>query len=287
MARVPDLPCATCGKLMWSGKTSAPQGEARCLPCRRSVPERHRKQTQHACEHCGDAFAREGSDHYRYCSRKCFGAHRRVRADDHADVQHKQRLSRAPGLGQAQRNRLRQEWLRQQRQCTYCTVAATTIDHVLPLVRGGTNYEGNLTPACGSCNSSKSGKTITEWRHGVSLGKVRHAPDWMATRIRQDRECARCSTRFMSNRENHLYCSERCRAKASAARASARIRGGNVHTEKPCLICGMPTNRPVYCSFDCRDEGNRRIARERYRASVGLAPTFERPVRRRASVFKR
>jgi hypothetical protein len=31
-------------------------------------------------------------------------------------------------------------------------------------VRGGTNYEGNLTPACKQCNSSKAARLLVEWR---------------------------------------------------------------------------------------------------------------------------
>lgn len=38
MARRPDLPCADCGKLLWRDKTSLPAGQARCRPCRRSIP---------------------------------------------------------------------------------------------------------------------------------------------------------------------------------------------------------------------------------------------------------
>ena len=29
-----DLPCSGCGAMMWRGKTSAPEGAAKCLPCR-------------------------------------------------------------------------------------------------------------------------------------------------------------------------------------------------------------------------------------------------------------
>jgi 5-methylcytosine-specific restriction endonuclease McrA len=39
-----------------------------------------------------------------------------------------------------------------------------TIDHIVPLARGGTNYEGNLTPACRPCNSSKGTLLLVEWR---------------------------------------------------------------------------------------------------------------------------
>lgn len=35
MPRVPDLPCAACGQMMWRSRTSAPEGVATCRPCRK------------------------------------------------------------------------------------------------------------------------------------------------------------------------------------------------------------------------------------------------------------
>lgn len=56
---------------------------------------------------------------------------------------------------------------RENGQCTYCkafpTGTALTIDHIIPLVRGGTDTEDNLTVACRSCNSKKRDKTIDEY----------------------------------------------------------------------------------------------------------------------------
>jgi 5-methylcytosine-specific restriction endonuclease McrA len=40
----------------------------------------------------------------------------------------------------------------------------STIDHIIPLARGGTDSVGNLAPLCGPCNSSKGTKTWLEWR---------------------------------------------------------------------------------------------------------------------------
>jgi len=44
--------------------------------------------------------------------------------------------------------------------CAYCGAVADTVDHVVPLERGGTNWPANLRPACRSCNSSKGDKHL-------------------------------------------------------------------------------------------------------------------------------
>lgn len=49
--------------------------------------------------------------------------------------------------------------------CHYCgSWRASTVDHVLPRVRGGTDDAANLVSACLSCNSAKSDRTPEEWR---------------------------------------------------------------------------------------------------------------------------
>ena len=49
--------------------------------------------------------------------------------------------------------------------CAYCGKRAVlTIDHIIPIARGGRHAIGNLTPACGPCNSSKGARLLVEWR---------------------------------------------------------------------------------------------------------------------------
>lgn len=73
MSRVPDLPCAVCGKIMWRGTTSLPEGQAKCLPCRRASSTRRREPlplVAKECIYCGANF--ESSRPRRiYCSKKC------------------------------------------------------------------------------------------------------------------------------------------------------------------------------------------------------------------------
>lgn len=50
--------------------------------------------------------------------------------------------------------------------CIYCgSTERITMDHVIPISRGGTHGIGNLAPACVSCNSSKGNKFIMEWKN--------------------------------------------------------------------------------------------------------------------------
>jgi 5-methylcytosine-specific restriction endonuclease McrA len=49
--------------------------------------------------------------------------------------------------------------------CTYCGVSGKmTLDHVVPIQRGGSHSVGNLVPACGPCNFSKGQKLLVEWK---------------------------------------------------------------------------------------------------------------------------
>jgi hypothetical protein len=49
--------------------------------------------------------------------------------------------------------------------CEYClSKPGEHWDHRVPLIRGGSHGEGNLTLACAFCNLQKHAKTVSEWR---------------------------------------------------------------------------------------------------------------------------
>lgn len=86
-------------------------------------------------------------------------------------------LARSPrGLSRHARRVLHQQHKRQVkratfrdcgRRCVYCGIGLglenATLDHVIPLSRGGSHHPGNLVAACQSCNQRKGSLLPTEF----------------------------------------------------------------------------------------------------------------------------
>lgn len=64
-------------------------------------------------------------------------------------------------------------------ECQYCcqktAPADLTMDHVVPLARGGRSTKGNLAAACKECNNRKKQMLPTEWV--LYLEKIRAESD--------------------------------------------------------------------------------------------------------------
>jgi 5-methylcytosine-specific restriction enzyme A len=61
--------------------------------------------------------------------------------------------------------------------CYYCerrlAPKELTLDHVVPLVRGGQSSRGNCVPACKECNSRKQHLLPMEWQEYLERIKVK------------------------------------------------------------------------------------------------------------------
>lgn len=235
-------PCTVCGELAWKSPTGADPTHKKCAP-------RHRGAAAGCgtpCEVCGSPT--NPLQKRRFCSRVCAGkadSARRLALRGEGATTHARRVDRevaAVGLRPSERKRLRQKWKQQKRTCAYCSALATTIDHVIPLVRGGTNYEGNLVPCCLSCNSRKQDRLAIEFRLGL--------------------------------RASQTYTPFRERPKAER---TVKVKAQKpAKPTSPCLICRQPCVRQT-CSKPCAVEWNTRQIREAYRARVGLPPTWDVP----------
>ncbi len=62
--------------------------------------------------------------------------------------------------------------------CGYCghptQPKALTMDHIVPLARGGKSTKGNVVPACKTCNTAKKNLLPMEWDQ--YLTRVKEAP---------------------------------------------------------------------------------------------------------------
>ena len=55
--------------------------------------------------------------------------------------------------------------------CWKCgTLNNLSLDHILPLSRGGNHSAGNIMSLCKSCNSSKGNRLLAEWRYRDKIG---------------------------------------------------------------------------------------------------------------------
>lgn len=229
--------CRTCDHIGYGkGLTS----NYTCHPCRAK-----QRPTISVCPQCGETFTpkRSNGGWTKTCSPACNGkSHRRA---DHDGSPRAKRLAREAieGLTARQRTKLLHKWRKQQRPCTWCAQGSPeTVDHVLPLARGGTNWEGNLLPACRSCNSSRAERLVMEWRLGKPVGNGYARP-----RLRQP--------------------------KAPPTPKPLKPR-------PPCASCGAECQSPrrTYCSDECAYTVFKAYVRNRYRESAGIpldAPLHE------------
>ena len=74
----------------------------------------------------------------------------------------------------ARRLRRTQWWMKkiQKGLCHYCQLQVgqgrLTMDHIVPLSRGGKSKKGNIVPACKECNNKKKTLLPVEWAEYLS-----------------------------------------------------------------------------------------------------------------------
>lgn len=65
--------------------------------------------------------------------------------------------------------------------CLYCGQNATTVDHIIPISKGGTDDDDNLASACTTCNYGKKNKnaqTFVEKKYADQILKSKKKNDF-------------------------------------------------------------------------------------------------------------
>ena len=68
------------------------------------------------------------------------------------------------------------QWWKNRRACNICNYCERptpakklTMDHVVPLARGGRSIKSNLVPCCKSCNNQKRNLLPIEWKEYLAI----------------------------------------------------------------------------------------------------------------------
>lgn len=70
---------------------------------------------------------------------------------------------------------------RQRGRCGYCGKRPSKaewlqMDHIIPLIRGGSHSVGNIVLACAECNKAKAAMLVMRWRMTKEKGRLAEAP---------------------------------------------------------------------------------------------------------------
>jgi 5-methylcytosine-specific restriction endonuclease McrA len=124
---------------------------------------------ERSCEECGAEIPAEARADRRYCSRRCINRAAMRNAPEQKLAANRRRRARirsadSPGV-------LERDWCRlverYRGSCAYCGQREQlTMDHVVPISRGGRHAIGNVLPACFPCNASKRDDFLAAWRIG-------------------------------------------------------------------------------------------------------------------------
>lgn len=130
---------------------------------------------ERSCQECGTPLPPEARLRRRFCSRSCIN---RAALREHpekrllANQLRRARMKGADSPGVSVR-----DWkrliARHGHACAYCGVKSVlTMDHVIPVARGGRHAIGNILPACFPCNSSKRDDLLVYWLHGRAKARL-------------------------------------------------------------------------------------------------------------------
>ena len=156
MPRRPDVQCAGCGKLLWTGTGSLAAEARKCRDCRKT----HSYWTGCRCDECR---AKMAAKQRRYAASVKARTGRSIRAlyPDGSDshwISSKRRLAVYERDGWAC-------WLcggLVDREAHYNANSAPSLDHVVPRSKGGTHAEENLRCAHQICNRRRGASDVSK-----------------------------------------------------------------------------------------------------------------------------
>lgn len=157
--------CVRCSKPVMSEGTVRGHGLVRRKYCSMNCRRAHAAERgTRTCEKCGKQFRTRiylaGLTRKRwFCSKTCKypRSHQKARASLKQSLREHRKRANGGDLSRSEWERVKATY---RNRCVYCGARPKrlTIDHVIPVSRGGHNDAANVVPACRSCNSRKGNR---------------------------------------------------------------------------------------------------------------------------------
>ena len=107
------------------------------------------------CPFCGDDF-RRGDGGYKYCSSQCTEKSNQKRKVGNGILR-----ARVASVEVIENTKYKDIYIRDNETCNHCGCESDlTVDHIIPISRGGHHADYNLQVLCRKCNSKKGHKVL-------------------------------------------------------------------------------------------------------------------------------
>lgn len=115
--------------------------------------------------------------------------------------------------------------------CYYCMTPFSrrrpaTVEHIVPVCRGGSNHMSNLALTCSPCNAKKGSMTGVEFLESLGVKnpvtRLGHYKGDIEIQSVYVHECDNCSVEIYTESLYKRYCGRLCNAAANAQRAPGR-----------------------------------------------------------------
>ncbi|MFD1450863.1 HNH endonuclease [Oceanobacillus sojae] len=172
---------------------------------KRKISEANNKQIHFNCDYCNERSSEKRSSFNKYekhfCSKKCYSDYVKERMDytemnaykgvrkpgESKQVYHRRYVKKHPERiarlkaerylreRNAEGSHTLEDWdklkMKFNNKCAHCgEKKELTKDHIVPLLKGGTNYISNIQPLCRNCNSKKWAKDESDLLEGATNG---------------------------------------------------------------------------------------------------------------------
>lgn len=163
-----NFECVFCGSSFVTSRSDARFCEKHRAPWRRM------DRADRPCTLCGRVFSPK-QEKSKYCGSKCQTKAYNKKRQLQRTLYQRHRAAKIKTtrflITDRDLQRLRN---RQEGHCFYCpSTEDLTVEHLIPVSRGGVTSVGNIVLGCRPCNSRKGSKTLTEYRKWCRISEFR------------------------------------------------------------------------------------------------------------------